>query len=357
MKFSKKNKLRKNSKRKKIKQKNKGGASTEGEISNKIKDIIQSIKYLNRPKENLVENKYAFSLAQKNPESTPHRLPPNKYPEIFNHIGNLEYLVKQLQHLGGINVFIDLLISNIIELNPEVTEEQLREKLVFNEDDSIRHWDLSKLNLVQLPESFGFIQITGDLFLSRNKLSSLPDSFGSISVGRTLYLHNNQLSSLPNSFGSIIVGRSLYLNDNQLTCLPDSFTTNFSVGVHLFLNNNLLKSLPESIYLIQVGSNTDGVLYLNNNLLESLPESIGRIDKNISNLNLSRNQLKKLPDSIGSIKMNGWLSLKNNKLISLPESIYSITLGNYMDLSENNRLNLDLRHKDFPYVSNGVLWN
>ena len=56
MKFSKKNKLRKNSKRKKIKQKNKGGASTEGEISNKIKDIIQSIKYLNRPKENLVES-------------------------------------------------------------------------------------------------------------------------------------------------------------------------------------------------------------------------------------------------------------------------------------------------------------
>ena len=247
MKLSKKNKLRKNSKKKKIKQKNKGGASAEGEISNKIKNIIESIEFLSKPKSKRVLNAVTLSLAQKNPESTPHRLPLNKFPEIFNHIGRPKDLFKNLQVLGGINVFIDLLISKIIELNPGVTKEQLREKLVFNEDDSIRHWDLSKLNLVQLPESFGFIQITGNLYLYENQLISLPDTFGSIRVGGDLSLSGNLhtpsdcgLSSLPDNFGSIRVGGNLWLSENELSCLPDSFGS-IRVGGNLYLSHNSLQ--------------------------------------------------------------------------------------------------------------------
>ena len=57
-----------------------------------------------------------------------------------------------------------------------------------------------------------------------NQITTLPESFGSVQVGGDLYLDENELTTLPASFGSVIVGGDLNLYDNQWSMrLPESF--------------------------------------------------------------------------------------------------------------------------------------
>lgn len=121
------------------------------------------------------------------------------------------------------SVLVDEIIAEMIKCNPGVTEANLRVSLVWNDDGSIRDWDMAKFSIRSLPELFGAVRTTGDLRLDNNQLSSLPDSFGSIVVARNLYLNGNQLSSLPGSFVSINVGGGLQLQDNALQEIPESF--------------------------------------------------------------------------------------------------------------------------------------
>ena len=113
-------------------------------------------------------------------------------------------------------LFLEVLIAEMLEVNPGVTEARLRKGLELNPDGSIKGWDLNWCGLRALPELFGAVRTTEYLLLNFNELTSLPDSFGSITVGGDLRLYYNDLSSLPDSFGSITVGRDLELNDNQL---------------------------------------------------------------------------------------------------------------------------------------------
>ena len=170
------------------------------------------------------------------------------------------------------SVLVDEIIAEMIKCNPGVTEANLRVSLVWNDDGSIRDWDMAKFSIRSLPELFGAVRTTGDLRLDNNQLSSLPDSFGLIEVGGALWLYNNQLSSLPDSFGSIKVGADLHLDNNQLSSLPDSFGS-IVVARNLYLNGNQLSSLPGSFVSINVG----GGLQLQDNALQEIPESFPNV--------------------------------------------------------------------------------
>ena len=98
-------------------------------------------------------------------------------------------------------VLLNVLIREMVECNPGVTETKLREGLELNPDSSIKSWNLQDCNLGKLPEMFGALRIPDYLDLSGNKLSSLPASFGLIEVSGNLDLSHNQLGSLPDSFG------------------------------------------------------------------------------------------------------------------------------------------------------------
>ena len=438
-----KKKLRKNSKRKKTRQKNKGGAAAEGDLhihhlSNSILHKIRTharnstgsatkfgstSKYIRESTKNIAINNYEYMkrhldiledcvlsinlatkinngeeiLLENIPRKLKHFRP--KYLSENNDSGYLrklivkksadidinlyisrlyeipfENMLKDIEYREHIinlvrkipsTIFLELLISKIMELNPVATHEQiynrlqkiwdnknldrhesnkkgkeillqqhpnyneLHEKLILNSDDLITEWDLSNLNLRQLPELFGCLQINGNLVLSKNKLSSLPESFGSIIVRKDLLLNDNQLKSLPESFGYMKVGGNLRLYSNQLSSLPDIFTNDFSVNGILDLSNNQLTSLPESF-----GSIYAEDLWLYNNQLRSLPDSFGSITVG-GMLRLDYNQLSSLPDSFGSLTVPGNLSLDNNKLSSLPDSFGSITVGGHLWLNYN----------------------
>jgi len=77
----------------------------------------------------------------------------------------------------------------------------------------ILSWDLSKKQLSALPDSFGSMQVCGNLSLRANLLSSLPETMSNIQVGGDLCLTDNNIISLPASFGRIQVGGNLYVDD------------------------------------------------------------------------------------------------------------------------------------------------
>lgn len=59
------------------------------------------------------------------------------------------------------------------------TEAGLRKKLKFNDDGTLWYWSLHSGNtgfeLVALPEEFGTVCTSGNLYLSHNQLSCLPN--------------------------------------------------------------------------------------------------------------------------------------------------------------------------------------
>ena len=323
MKFSKKNKLRKNSKRKKIKQKNKGGASTEGEnviripepLTNSqrvstivsIPGITETVNGLMLSKELSIAGelaKYKIRIKLINNENNNNNK--EKQKKLLHNMifidNNLDRIIRNLDLLPtkdeeeeklegfiyqtiedyskNMRLFLEILIPQIIILNQHVTEEKLRNssRLFFNPDDSIKCWHLSSLTLHQLPELFGSLHISGNLDLSRNILSSLPESFGKIRVDGHLWLQINQLSSLPESFSSVTVGGNLMLGCNQLNSLPNSFGS-IKVGENLFLGDNNLTSLPESFSLVTVGGNlelSDNKL-LDQDIPKKFPNLVGKV--------------------------------------------------------------------------------
>ena len=188
-------------------------------------------------------------------------------------------------------LFLNALIVDVHKANSAVvTEAKLREGLKLNPDGSINNWDLSRCNLMILPDSFCSIRVSNNLLLCRNKLRSLPDSFGLIKVCGHLSLSNNVFNTLPNSFASITVGGDLKLDRSNIKILPDSFGS-ITVGGELRLDHNKLSELPDSFGSITVGGN----------------------------LRLDYNKLSELPDSFGSITVGGGLWLDHNsKLKDIP---------------------------------------
>ena len=116
--------------------------------------------------------------------------------------------------------------------------------------------DLDTKGLISLSESWGHINIKGNLWLGDNQLKTLPDNFGDTTVSGDLGLSGNELETLPESFGCLTVGGDLDLHYNDLETLPENFG-GLKVGGELDLSNNKLKILPTSFKYIDVGGDVN----------------------------------------------------------------------------------------------------
>ena len=77
--------------------------------------------------------------------------------------------------------------------------------------NNIFSWDLSNIQLIELPGNFGNLNVIDSLNLYNNQLRILPKNFGNIKIGGIFNLSNNQLINLPKNFGNIKIRVSLYL--------------------------------------------------------------------------------------------------------------------------------------------------
>ena len=76
--------------------------------------------------------------------------------------------------------------SNLVALNPRVTVGELLSRVTYNDDKSIKRWDLSRKAITKLPDSFCFLTVSEDLILENTPLVDLPASFEQITVGGIL---------------------------------------------------------------------------------------------------------------------------------------------------------------------------
>ena len=89
-------------------------------------------------------------------------------------------------------------VDDIMALNPHITNRVcVTQGARFNEDGTLKEWDLYNIRLRLLPDSFGSVNVGRELDLSENELCSLPDSFGSIIVGSEsdVLLYQNPVAS------------------------------------------------------------------------------------------------------------------------------------------------------------------
>lgn len=167
------------------------------------------------------------------------------------------------------------------------------------------------------------------LDLSRNNLLKIPELITEIPSLNVLDLSRNQIVSLPKSITKLYNLKEIYLNDNQIEFLPESISQLPNLTI-IDLSNNQLKKLPESISQIP---NLTG-LYLSNNQLKIIPESIAKLS-NLSKLYLSYNRLEIFPEFISKLSALTWINLVGNKIKILPESMIKLSNLSRLYLSYN----------------------
>ena len=122
------------------------------------------------------------------------------------------------------------LVEQLMALNPDAMRDSWIQRhhmlkcRCFDANGLLKSWDLGWCDIAKLPESFGDILCTGNLYLNANRLESLPLRFVNLRVGGCLSLKTNKLRSLPPNFEQIRVGDGLDLYGNpELTGIPAQF--------------------------------------------------------------------------------------------------------------------------------------
>ena len=233
----------------------------------------------------------------------------NNYDTRLLHRNLAFPLLKKLADVGDPDarkVFKEEIARRFCGGNDTVVKYLIRERYLdyFNEDEldsflknsKVKELNLSKSELMVLPEAIGKLSSLKTLNLMDNELTTLPESIGNLSSLKELHLCDNPLTTLPESIGNLKSLQRIDLDWEKITYFPKSMS-NFTFLKELNLSYNKLTTLPESIGNLK----SLKTLYLYHNKLKTLPESIGNL-KSLQMLDLSSNKLKTLPESIGTLK-------------------------------------------------------
>ena len=158
-----------------------------------------------------------------------------------------------------------------------------------------------------------------ELHLHRNELQWIPGDIGALPLLEFLNLSNNRLSSLPEEFALRASSlRTLALNDNALTDLPWTIAGMRSLSsLHVAHNALVSSGLPTALWALSALRTLD----LSYNKLSELPSGIGDL-ANLADLRLSGNALSGLPSELGRITSLEALYAADNLLASVPASLF-----------------------------------
>jgi internalin A len=210
--------------------------------------------------------------------------------------------------------------------------EIARERIKEARQTGAKMFDLSGLELTELPAEIGDIENLRNLNLYGNQLTGLPETIGKLVNLQYLSLSGNQLTGLPETIGKLVNLRYLSLSGNQLTGLSEVIGKLANLQ-GLILPNNQLMELPEAI-----GNLANlRLLNLDENHLTGLPEAIGNL-KNLQELYLHGNQLTALPETIGNLANLLTLDLGGNQLMALPKALQSLRKLRELNLRDNEAL-------------------
>lgn len=143
-------------------------------------------------------------------------------------------------------------VEDLCDRNPGMDKDKALKGATYNEDGTLKRWDLKIMGIKELPDSLCSVVTTDDFNLNENKLQNLPKRFGHIKCGGKLDLSNNALKTLPSGLDTLTV-KTLRIEDNKLTKLPEDFYK-IHISRNLLLGYNNIKELGAAFADIDVGN-------------------------------------------------------------------------------------------------------
>lgn len=154
------------------------------------------------------------------------------------------------------------------------------------------------------------------LDLSKNQLIKLPEEQPNLPNLEILLLNNNEIGRLPDYIGLCTNIRKIDLSFNKLIALPEEITQ-LRLMEELYIHNNFITHLPEKVGSLWRLTKLDAHV----NKITALPIQL-QLLKYLSHLDLSYNKLKKLDDFLCTLVSLSDLKLqKNEPLKGMPKSI------------------------------------
>lgn len=247
----------------------------------------------------------------------------SRLPTDITHLASLESLDLSGNRLSNLPYNFDNL-KNLRELIlGKVLVEDYRadhgNKFAVLPYDVVRLPNLEYLGLAQNPdlnfaEVFEFLSDVPrlrHLDLSKNLLRNLPEEIGKLAQLESLIINYNQISEFPHAIGQLRQLQALSADGNRLKFIPPEIANlrqlkKLSLGGHPFFGFNELQTIPFEVgYLLELRS-----LNLMGNRLLSLPSLITQLGQ-LEELNISgykgggyrkQNQFTRLPSNLKDLK-------------------------------------------------------
>ncbi|XP_066023738.1 uncharacterized protein [Pocillopora verrucosa] len=213
-------------------------------------------------------------------------------------------------------------------MDSHISKEKLRSKIGTNYFRR-KTLNLSKWDLLELPEAVLELTELDELDLSRNKLKTIPENVGKLNNITVLDVRENQLSIFPASLTQLKKLEWLNISHNKLTTISDAIGEMVAL-VGLNLSYNQLTVLSPAITQLKKLKR----LYISLNKLTTISDAIGEMVALVG-LDLSYNQLTVLSPAIKQLKELKGLDISHNKLTTISDAIGEMVALEELDLSYN----------------------
>jgi len=215
----------------------------------------------------------------------------------------------------------------------------------------LRHLNLRRNKLCDLPRSFQDLRDLEHLNLGSNYLGKVPEQIRQFNRLKYLHLGNNDITELPPWMGEFAELEYLALHKHLKLKSVDTLAGQKSLkALNLYFVN--LGPLPKFIYALtnlvtltlwNISDLSDDISKLSNlefftdcgaPALRTLPDGFTNL-KNLRMTRLFQNDLQRLPDNFGDLENLEQVSLYQNSLSQLPESMAQLKKLTKLNLGWN----------------------
>ncbi len=252
---------------------------------------------------------------------------------LSSHAGQVGYILEQVRmendalqkiwnHISGQVVFQENPPSTLSEI-----KAWFNEPLYQGQRSSVKHLDLSNLQLEAIPPQILKFANLETLILDNNQISVIPDLMPLLDL-EYLSLNNNNIRVIPDSLGFCSQLFHLSLNNNKISVIPATLVNTdrtenwededsededslFCALEHLSLDNNQIKEIPP------INDPELRHLSLNNNKIRKITGL--ETCRKLSHLSLNNNLIREVPRLLSHCAKLQVIQLYGNPIAVAPD--------------------------------------
>ncbi len=204
--------------------------------------------------------------------------------------------------------------------------------------------DLSKGNLLSIPDEIIYLKWLNTVRVSQNELKNLPENFSSLKHLRALDLSYNKFRRIPEQLFDFkelkvlnLMGNPIQLISQRISELSNLENLNLRACSINNLGNGI--QLADSVRILDLGENN----------LSDFPISF--CNSELQQLDLDDNPLYNLPDEIGNMRSLKILDLSNCRLLKkIPDSFRELSSLEKLILRGCHSIDTEKLSKKIPWI-------